>query len=61
MAEGALGMKQSMSDFAVAAERAALHMRIGAWFAVPQIARPPTMWALLDAAVTFALAAEQPE
>jgi hypothetical protein len=54
-------VKQPIPDFQAAVERAALHLRIAAWFAVPQIALPPTMWAVLDAAVTLALAGTRPE
>jgi hypothetical protein len=54
-------VKQPISDFQVAVERAALHLRIAAWFAVPQFAWPPAMWNVIDSAVTFALAGTQPE
>jgi hypothetical protein len=50
-----------VTAFAAAVERAALHLRIGAWFAVPQIAWPPEMWGVIDMMVVCSLAGEQPE
>jgi hypothetical protein len=47
-----------MADFQAGVERTALHLRIAAFFQQPQIAWPPTMWVVLDAAVTFALAGQ---
>jgi hypothetical protein len=42
-------------------ELAALHLRIAAWFAVPEIAWPPSMWDAIDAAIVCATAGMQPE